>query len=47
MSQLGLGMAHEDAPVRRRRSRGPLAVLIALAALAVVALGAFLGLRSI
>ena len=47
MSQLGLGMAPEDAPVRRRRSRGPLAVLIAVVALVAVALGAFVGLRSL
>ncbi|MFN8156727.1 MAG: endolytic transglycosylase MltG [Candidatus Nanopelagicales bacterium] len=47
MSQLGLGMAPDDAPARRRRSRGPLAVLIAVVALAVVALGAVLGLKSL
>jgi UPF0755 protein len=47
MSQLGLGMAPDDAPVRRRRSRGPLAVLIAVVALAVVGVGAFLALTSL
>jgi UPF0755 protein len=47
MSQLGLGMAPDTAPARRRRSAGPLAVVVALVALAAVALGAFLGLRAI
>ena len=50
MSQLGLGMAHDDAPTGRaaRRGgsgRGPL--LVALAALVVVALGVFFGVRSL
>lgn len=47
MSQLGLGMAPDDAPARRRRSRGPLAVLVAVIALVVVGLAAVLGLKSL
>ena len=50
MSQLGLGMAHDDAPTGRAArpggaGRGPL--LVAVAALVVVALGVFFGVRSL
>jgi UPF0755 protein len=49
MSQLGLGMSHDDAPTgraaRRGSARGPL--LVALAALLVIALGVFFGVRSL
>lgn len=47
MSQLGLGMDYDEPSTRRRRSSGPLAVLVAFVMLAVIAFGAFLGIRSL
>ena len=46
MSQLGLGMDYEP-DTRRRRSSGPLAVLVAFLLLAGIAFGAFLGIKSL
>jgi uncharacterized YceG family protein len=49
MSQLGLGMDYDDGPSQRdrRRAAGPLAVLVAVLTLGLVAFGAFLGIRSL
>ena len=47
MSQLGLGMDYDEPSTRRRRSSGPLAVLVAFLMLAVIGFGAFLGIRSL
>lgn len=47
MSQLGLGMDYDEPSTRRRRSSGPVAVLVAFLLLAVVAVGAVVGLRSL
>ncbi|MFN8167204.1 MAG: endolytic transglycosylase MltG [Candidatus Nanopelagicales bacterium] len=50
MSQLGLGMTQDDAPAdagRRRPRRGGGALAIAVLALVVVGIAAFLGLRSL
>lgn len=47
MSQLGLGMQYDEPGTRQRRSKGPLAVLVAFALLAVIAFGAYLGIRSL
>lgn len=47
MSQLGLGMDYDEPSTRRRRSSGPLAVLVAFLMLAVIGVGAFLGIRSL
>jgi UPF0755 protein len=47
MSQLGLGMDYDEPSTRRRRSSGPVAVIVAVVLLGVVALGAFLGIRSL
>ncbi|MCA0330084.1 MAG: endolytic transglycosylase MltG [Actinobacteria bacterium] len=48
MSQLGLGMDYDDEPrARRRRSSGPLAVIIAVLMLGGVALAGYLGIRAL
>jgi UPF0755 protein len=50
MSQLGLGMTHDDAPTdpsRRRRRGGGGAIVVALVALLVIGAAAFLALRSL
>jgi UPF0755 protein len=49
MSQLGLGMDYDEDTRRGagRRASGPLAVLVSVGLLALVAFGAFLGIRSL